>query len=1528
MGMAEEDFFSGSDDQSQDDTPQISRGAGEGRTTLALSAVNSAERLVHTLSPWVRESLTGEISARTQGSLVRRLMQKRRTDSFTFNGTLAIMRRFHRIVNRSVAWQVGVGSIDPNLFDRFSLDMSKRREIGANNIAELLKLNRQEESLDMPLAGAPESQSPAQSAPAQPSRPITMEEITKRVEAARQFRSQSSSGQPDFVEAMRKRAEAEASTAPARPQSAPPAAAQTPGLPPIAPPPSNLPPGALPPAANQPGAAAMSPRQRRRMGRKVEYLSIPSGDDESSESDGEPSPRSYFALGPPDPFPETTWSDDTPPFAQDLIFPESVDDSFLPDIEAESVRRRLVPVRRETSALPAPQRLPGVQLPLRRSSVRRRSPRSMPAQRRLGQPAASRPSIAARAFSQLTQSASGALLVSRPQSMLAHLARTVPVLQRSDQPLLDGSPLQTLGELLPERPQPSPNPLGALLPVAQQDFVFSQPLLQRFFGKIQTDEASMQPALTAAGPLRHPTLAPAGQARQAAVSTTPSPHRRYRPGDRRAVAPHLAALQSRPLHRLPTVAIRGSAATPAPMTRRAPGTTLTVQSSPASTIPLRTANLPVDSHRVARQGSASVTSIQAPSWPPAMSGSDDSAPSIRLRLPTVGQHTEPMIRRSTLTAASELWRPSLLTDGSPSSPAGLRAGDADGTPPAILLHRGSTGVMPSLHSGGAALQGESPLPTSSLQRRLPATWMPLEYTVQRLLGASFQQDRAAVPSTVAPPATPQVRRRSVQPSAPVGSLPNISLPDVSSPPSPKGRGAQATLLERLVQRDFAHTRAAGIAQGPLSLVLPVRAPTLEPQRNASDEWSDEELRGDAQARPQSLRRTGWRGETSRADRSTAEPSRPRLVGREASTVAQRSIAREAHLPPRTAILSRTLAMLARDDTPQVAERAAFDRPRGPRDEQVPQRPMFALHRHPLRPARHPAQQIARSSFSPGGMGSASLALSTSTRAARTLSPVSNAWSGAAFTAAPANLRGFWPESSGAQGVVQAERRAGADAGTQPEQAMSFLSSQSDPERSLGSARPSFTPLDLPLRRLAAAFASPLTSSLSEAAGLVTPGLEAAAASLPVRTRHSQPSAQATRLRVAQLPARPTPAQPVRISTVLPSASLPALAQRVVGLVPQAGSPSPTSAPALATPASTSPPATVGAQTHTAAREANLVDQILGRDFSDLRRMSLDGSGGADSRTRLSRLPLAGQSSAVQLSPTRTAKESPTPGARRPRTRRQWMQHLRHDLLSAAISPGQDALSAPVSIGSSLPLPRLRRQEHRENAPESVARKSAAPRATTGANTFTAWTAPPVSAAWSAQWMGDDIAMVDPWRDSSGSAASPQGLISRTPAASYESLPQAPFARQFMLRHLDPSTSASALLTEGSSPLPVGSETVGASLRAGRAATIAPRRTRTSAAAPMSVESASTDRGPAQRAVMPLSATARGIRRQMVELPDLSRRVDEGGRSRRNQHSLSLPGQRDATVVVIAAQHARWPLGCCNVISAAPVARSWRRVRCQ
>ncbi|MCB0114021.1 MAG: hypothetical protein KDD84_08015, partial [Caldilineaceae bacterium] len=495
--MADQALTPGDGDPFNADDDSLTPRSGE-RQILSLRAVNAADHIMRTLSPWIRESLTGEQSPRTAGSLIRRLMRKRSGASFTFNGTVGIMRRFHRIVNRSVAWQADVGPIDPNLFDRFSLDMTRRRDIGANNIGELLKINRQEEELEMPLAGAPEPEQPTQQQPAEPSRQLTFEEIKQRIEAARTFRSQSPSGEPDFVEAMRKRAAqatepTQASEQPS-PRPAMPPAARLPQQPPAAPP-TGTPP-------ESPNPAAMSPRQRRRMGRKVEYLSIPQMDDEDGDSDGEPGPPTYLAHAPPDlaaPFPPTE------PFDTSLLSPQADldDDILIRRYNDMPHLRRAQPVR---VSLPpriavAPRRRPATAAS---SANPRRSPQ--PQHRRSRRA----PSIIARAAEYLHRSIAGDILVSRPQTLLAHIARP---------PVQDTRP--------PDQPP-------TVLPVIQPGPA-NPPIAQSPNRPIADPDLPLHPPRTAA---------------------PPSP-------------PSLADLQIQPLRPMPTVAVRRKATMPPSPVHRA-----------------------------------------------------------------------------------------------------------------------------------------------------------------------------------------------------------------------------------------------------------------------------------------------------------------------------------------------------------------------------------------------------------------------------------------------------------------------------------------------------------------------------------------------------------------------------------------------------------------------------------------------------------------------------------------------------------------------------------------------------------------------------------------------------------------------------------------------------------------------------------------------------------------------------------------------------------------------------------------------
>ncbi len=416
--------------------------------TFALRAIDSADRMTRSLSPWVREMLDGANTPADRGSLVGRLMRRRADESVSFLSTLAILRRFHRIVTRTTAWKANVGTVSPNLFEKFSEEMFKNWDMGANNISALLKINRQEEALEMPLAGevggpaATPARPPANAAPA-----MTMEEIRRRVAEARQFESLSPSSVPNFVKSQdtekpdvrpvaQHPSNRPARPAPPRPTDQP-IARQLPGQTPPVPP--------APPAAQQPSGqpATPSPRMmRRRMARQVEYLSIPdSAGEDGGESEGggdsEAAPPPQFDTGPPGLdwlFPETensgpdwfapTSAEATQPSTSQPTLPAgaplsspvksrpTVVRSVRRSVRAQAVRPHLV--RSLTRQRPAQASQP---------VANRLRPRigSRPENRATSKPAV--PSIAQRAVGRLALSASGQLLASRPQILLEHVHR-------------------------------------------------------------------------------------------------------------------------------------------------------------------------------------------------------------------------------------------------------------------------------------------------------------------------------------------------------------------------------------------------------------------------------------------------------------------------------------------------------------------------------------------------------------------------------------------------------------------------------------------------------------------------------------------------------------------------------------------------------------------------------------------------------------------------------------------------------------------------------------------------------------------------------------------------------------------------------------------------------------------------------------------------------------------------------------------------------------------------------------------------
>src|SRR5690606_11524086 len=103
------------------------RDFADGFTMIAL---HSADRMTRSLWPWTQQMLgdDGGMGMSRHTSL-NRMLTRRTRGSFSFPSTLAILRRFHRIVTRSAAWKADVGSVDPNLFERFSTDMAARKQI-------------------------------------------------------------------------------------------------------------------------------------------------------------------------------------------------------------------------------------------------------------------------------------------------------------------------------------------------------------------------------------------------------------------------------------------------------------------------------------------------------------------------------------------------------------------------------------------------------------------------------------------------------------------------------------------------------------------------------------------------------------------------------------------------------------------------------------------------------------------------------------------------------------------------------------------------------------------------------------------------------------------------------------------------------------------------------------------------------------------------------------------------------------------------------------------------------------------------------------------------------------------------------------------------------------------------------------------------------------------------------------------------------------------------------------------------------
>lgn len=594
-------------ERSENQTNTAGQSSGD---TFALRALESADRMNRSLSPWVREML-GSASG-PSGSMVHRLMRRRTQESLSFRSTLTILRRFHRIAARTNAWKADVGTISPNLFEQFSDLMFKNWEIGANNIDALLKINRQEEALEMPLAGEIGAPTPAQSRqPANPAAGMTMEEIRRRVAEARSFESMSPSALPNFVKAqegtppdVRPVAQRPPRSAPEQPRPtdqpiARPLPGQTPAEQPTPPPAQST--------AGQPPTPA--PRMmRRRMARKVEYLSIPASGEEGEESDdGEASPFRVYATGPPGLdwfFPDESeagesWAEEsgagesgtaysTPfqPLPVDELRPARPQTRLSP-------RRAIRPVRAQRRNQPRPPAASSRQTIVSRQA---RVPRQGIVRSRSQPPAA-------RILQRLGLSLSGQLLTSRPQILLTHVARQFAPDPASAQPVLQADDTEARLLAQPVFPAPvSPAPIspvsvdagdepGALLPISLEDFALPWParLRQQRLGQTahDPDEPGQLPAQAIqTQPATEP--ATADRARQP-VTVSPSRPPRVRPervqppgiGTQRGYAgpvarpspspsprppmplsvrglsfrarPSLARLQARPLHSPPTV---------------------------------------------------------------------------------------------------------------------------------------------------------------------------------------------------------------------------------------------------------------------------------------------------------------------------------------------------------------------------------------------------------------------------------------------------------------------------------------------------------------------------------------------------------------------------------------------------------------------------------------------------------------------------------------------------------------------------------------------------------------------------------------------------------------------------------------------------------------------------------------------------------------------------------------------------------------------------------------------------------------
>ena len=841
--------------------------------TFALRAIDSADRMAQSLSPWVREMLDAGNAPAAGGSLVHRLMRRRADESISFRSTLSILKRFHRIATRTTAWKADVGTISPGLFEQFSDVMFKNWEMGANNISALLKINRQEEAIEMPLAGEVGGPAPAQTRQAaNPALAMTMEEIRRRVEEARKFESMSPSALPNFVK-NQDSAQHEVRPVAQRPGNRPTPAPPRPTDQPLA----RTLPGQTPPAPApaQPPASQPAPRMmRRRMARQVEYLSMPASESESGEAgsgdDSDAGPAVHFDTGPPG----LDWFFPEPQESGPDWFAAVADEPLLVVRPAQtpsrpSSRPFVTPRRISAPALaPAPIARPA-RTSLRRVPTSPAQPKAQPT-RRAGVPR--RAGVVQRAMDRLAQSASGQLLASRPYLLLDHIQRqsSAPAQQsQRGEPASNLQPSAALAELLPAEfldvlppttvdTAPSRRIPGdvapALLSVSLEDFALAYPrrLLQRSEVLATDPVMAVSPGLPAADgtPISAPAqrseriqegaTTPQGEITRRSALTPPRPRPLQRPATPgRAggtgvqpvrLAPLLPASLRAPSHReqaAPRSFRRNSLAALQARPLRTPPTVMRFLVAPPISAPV---SGPESDARPELFRPASPASQPSPqSSPTEAIPTGDTLPALdgddpRL-LPEIRHDFEPV---------SGLWRSALLRSLpglAPQPAAQLQAGEeslqrlalpspeerADSAPIRI-----ANVSMPSLdlavarfHRVAAAAYPTGPgvePATPTAQRR------PVATVRGPGLGRAQPRPTPAPASPATLPVSPVLVGRPSVDRPPAGRLssprPVTGLPE---PATVEGKRAERTLVERIAQRDFAGSRRDILTTGLLAL---------------------------------------------------------------------------------------------------------------------------------------------------------------------------------------------------------------------------------------------------------------------------------------------------------------------------------------------------------------------------------------------------------------------------------------------------------------------------------------------------------------------------------------------------------------------------------------------------------------------------------------------------------------------------------------------------------------------------------------